>query len=51
MDSISPSQSEWMAGQSHNHIHLAGHDSHPGPGNPELLLGTGLGALKPEWTG
>ena len=38
MDSTSPSQSGWMAGQSHKRMHLDRPGSHLGPGNPEPLL-------------
>ena len=46
MDSISPSQSGRMAGQSHIRVHLDRPGSHPGPGNPEPLSGPCLWGAK-----
>ena len=46
MDSISPSQSGQMAGQSHIRMHLDRPGSHPGPGNPEPLSGPCLWGAK-----
>ena len=51
MDSISPSQSGRMAGQSHIRVHLDRPGSHPGPGNPEPLSGPCLWGAKTRMDG